>query len=188
MVDIAIDVHPREKQAVLFVATDPRNDRYVVEEIWDHGDGTWVGEHIVKAAKYHSYRVNRIVIDPLSKGDSNNKDDTFSKVAKVLMAHGYVLETATKDKEQGILEIKNHLIGPNHKPSIFFFNDLVRTIYEIEGYMWDKETQKPQDKDDHMMENLYRILLLNTKWTEQEDFDDIDYGSYRENRDAMTGY
>lgn len=188
MVDIAIDVHPREKQAALFVATDPRNDRYVVEEIWDHGDGTWIGEHVVKAAKYHSYRVNRIVIDPLSKGDSNNKDDTFSKVAKVLMAHGYVLETATKDKEQGILEIKKHLMGPNGKPSIFFFDDLVRTIFEIEGYMWDKETQKPQDKDDHMMENLYRLLLLNTKWEEQEDFDDIDYGSHRENRDAMTGY
>jgi len=26
MIDIAIDVHPREKQAILFVATDPRND------------------------------------------------------------------------------------------------------------------------------------------------------------------
>ena len=80
-----------------------------------------------------------------------------------------MLEIAVKDRELGILEVKNHLVGPNNEPSIFFFDDLKRTIFEIEGYMYDEDTQKPLDKDDHMMENLYRLLLLNTKYVEPEE-------------------
>ena len=190
MVDIAIDVHPREKQAILFVATDPRNERYVVEEIWDHGDAKWIAESVLRAIRYSDYRINRIVIDPLAKGDSNNPQSVYEKVASILLNKGYVLEVATKDKAQGILEVKKHLMGPNKKPSIFFFNDLIRTIFEIEGYMWDEETQKCVDKDDHMLENLYRILLLNTKWVEADDYasNDNRLEEFSENRDAMTGY
>jgi len=188
MIDIAIDVHPRERQAVLFIATSPRNERYLVEEIWGHGDGTWIGENIARAVNFHSYRVNRIIVDPLAKGDKNNDDSVYEKIAKVLMSRGYVLETASKDKTHGILEIKNHLIGPNNQPSMFFFNDLVRTIFEIEGYMWDKDTQKPMDKDDHMMENLYRLLLLDTQYEDEDAFDEYNYPDTYSGRDAITGY
>lgn len=191
MVDIAIDVHPREKQAILFVATDPRNDRYVVNEVWDHGDAKWIAEKIVKTVKYHSCRVNRVVIDPLAKGDSNNQaGSVYEIVSRILLSRGMLLEVATKDKEQGILEVKKHLMGPNGKPSIFLFDDMIRTLFEIEGYMWDKETQKAQDKDDHMMENLYRLLLLNTQWSEMEDESSRNYAKedHFDGRDAMTGY
>jgi hypothetical protein len=56
--------------------------------------------------------------------------------------------------------------------------------------MWDEETQKCVDKDDHMLENLYRILLLNTKWVEADDYasNDNRLEEFSENRDAMTGY
>jgi len=190
MVDISIDIHPRKEQAVLFLATDPRNYKYVVQEIWENGNAKWVAEAIIKAVKYHSYRVNRVVIDPLAKGDGNNDESMYEIIAKILMQNGLTLETATKDKEQGILEMKTHLKGPNNEPSLFFFDDLRRTIYEIEGWMWDKDTQKPQKIDDDQMENLYRLLLLNTKWTEPFDF----YAAYEQKpsfmtgRDAVTGY
>jgi len=190
MVDIGIDIHPREKQAVLFIATDPRNDRYCCNEIWDHGDGTWVAEQIIKKINHNNYRVNKIIIDPLSKGDSNNDKTTFQKIYDILSLYGYNLEVASKDKDDGILEVKDHLVGPNKKPSIFFFDELVRTIYEMEGYLWDKDTNKPLDKDDHMCENLYRILLLDTKY---EDPSDSFYKEYLVNdrtntRNQHTGY
>jgi hypothetical protein len=188
MVDIAIDVHPREKQAVLFNATDPKNDRYACDEIWGHGNGKWIAESILRKVKYHSYRVNRVIIDPLSKGDSNNDNSVYETISTILMQNGMILETATKDKEQGILEVKNHLFGPNQQPSQFFFDDLVRTIYEIEGWMWDKDTQKPQDKDDHMMENLYRLALLKTQWTEAYNYYDDKEVYDDSGRDATTGY
>lgn len=162
IVDIAIDIHPREKQAVLFIATDPRNERYVINEIWEHGDGTWVGEEIVRVVKRNAYRVGQVIIDPLSKGDKNNPNTVYDKIEDVLWSHQIELDVATKDKSAGILEVKSHLMGPNGKPSIWFFDDLVRTIQEIEGYMYKDGV--PVDKDDHMMENLYRLLLLDTQW------------------------
>lgn len=162
IVDIAIDIHPRERQAVLFIATDPRNERYVINEIWEHGDGTWVGEEIVRYVLRNAYRVGQVIIDPLSKGDKNNPNTVYEKIEDVLWAHEIDLDVATKDKSAGILEVKSHLMGPNKKPSIFFFNDLVRTIMEIEGYMY--KDGAPIDADDHMMENLYRLSLLDTKW------------------------
>jgi len=187
IVDIGIDIHPREKQAVLFCATNPRGERYIVNEIWDNGDGTWIGEQIIRCITQNAYRVGRIIIDPLSKSDGNNESTVFEKVQNVLFQHGYALETASKDKSSGIMEIKNHLVGPNKEPSLFVFDDLVRFLMEIEGYMWDKDTQKPMDKDDHMMENLYRLMLLNTQWTEVEDGEEDDYGR-NDGRDPYTGY
>jgi len=189
LVDIAIDVHPRERQAVLFVATDPKNDRYICDEIWDYGDGTWVAEQLIRKINKHDYRVNRIVIDPLSKGDSNNPETTYEKIYNILARYGYHLEVASKDKDAGILEIKNHLMGPNKKPSMFLFDSCVRTLYEIEGWMWDKETNKAAKKDDHMMENLYRICLLNTIFDDiDEIYKDYRVDNYTENRNIITGY
>lgn len=186
MVDVAIDVHPRERQAVLFIATNEIGVRYVCNEIWDHGNGTWVGENIVRCVKQNTYRVNRIVCDPLAKGDGNNVNTVYEKIGRVLWSNGLPLETATKDRDAGIKEIQTHLKGPNNEPSLFVFNDLVRFLYEIEGWMWDKDTQKAADKDDHMMENLYRLLLLGTKWYDMGEEEEEVY--YNDGRSAIGGY
>lgn len=184
-VDIRIDIHPRERQAVLFVATDERNYKYACDEIWEHGDGTQIADEIVRFISRNAYRVGTIKIDPLSKGDSNNENTVYDKVADVLIRHGHLLYVATKDKTAGILEVKNSLLGPNKMPSLFFFDDLKRTVFEIEGYMYDKETQKPQDKDDHMMENLYRVLLDGTRYSDPRDEEE---GAEKVVRNQHTGY
>ena len=192
IVDISIDFHPRERQAILFMATDRRQDRYVVEEIWDHGDAKWIAESILLAIAHHKYRVNRIIIDPLAKGDSNNPETVYEIIANILLREELILEVASKDKDHGILEINNHLKGPNDTPSMFFFDDLPETLFEIEGWMWEKETNKAIKRDDHMMENLYRLCLLNTQYYPPEDEDE--YPQYNtgkfanDDRDAMTGY
>ncbi|MCP4613032.1 MAG: hypothetical protein GY845_30430 [Planctomycetes bacterium] len=141
-VDIAIDVHPRKEQAILFSATSPRNEKYLFREVWSHGDGTWIGEEIIRIVNRSSLRVNRVIIDPLAKSDSNNDNTTYDKIDTVLGRHGYFLETASKEKDSGIIEINSHLKGPNNEPSLFIFDDMVRTLFEIEGWMYDKETQK----------------------------------------------
>jgi hypothetical protein len=187
MVDIAIDVHPRTEQAVLFTATSERGDRYLVNEIWGHGDGKWIGDNIVRCCKHNVYRVNRVIIDPLAKGDSNQDSTTYETIARILARHDMILEVASKDKDNGILMIKDHLEGPNKEPSLFIFDDLIRTIYEIEGWQWDEDTQKAKKSDDHFMENLYRTLLLDTHYYEPEDEED-DTPSWNENRSAITGY
>jgi hypothetical protein len=186
MVDIGIDVHPRENQAVLFVATSPNGFRYAVFEIWEHYSPSILADSIIRRINKCSYRVNRIIIDPLSKGDPNVGDTTFDKMDIRLSQHGHVLEVASKDKESGILEIKDHLKGANNTPSLFFFNDLARTTFELESWMYDEDTQKPQKKDDHMMENLYRILLENTIYYPPGEFTEQKSGTSTKNK--WTGY
>ena len=188
IVDVAIDVHPRERQAVLFQATSPRNDKYLCLEIWDNGDGDWLGAEIVRAINTNAFRVGRIIIDPLSKADQNNENTVYGKIERILLQHGHILEVASKRKDDGILSIKTHLEGPNKQPSLFIFNDLIRTIFEIEGWMWDEETQKAAKVNDHMMENLYRLCLLETVWYPMEIFDYEEPRRVANGRDATTGY
>jgi len=187
MVDIAIDIHPRKEQAVLFTATNPQQERYCCFEIWDHGDGPETADKVVRIINRNALRVNRIICDPLAKGDSNNDNTTFDKMKMVFARHGYILEVGSKDKQSGIIEINRHLEGPNKKPSIFFFDDLIRSIYEIEGWMYDADTQKPQKEDDDMMENLYRTLLLDTHYIEPED-EDYEEEAQPIAVNAVTGY
>lgn len=169
-VDIAIDVHPRTEQAVLFVATDPMGFKFACDEIWGHGSPDWLADQIARRVNLQQYRVNNVLIDPLSKGDQNNDFTVFQKIATGLARYNIPLRTATKDLYGGILEVKTALKGPNQMPSLFFFDDLKRTISEIEGYVWDKKNPgHVLDENDHMMENLYRICLLNTKYSEPED-------------------
>ena len=182
-IDIAIDVHPREKQAILFCATAPNGYRYIVDEVWENGDGKWVGEQIIRMIQKRCYKVNRIIIDPLSKADGNNESTVFEKVQKVLYHYGYFLETASKDKTSGILLVKEHFKGANNMTSLFIFNRCVRFFFEVEGYMYDKDTQKPVDKDDHMMENLYRLLLLNTVYSDPN-IDQDNNDNYDDNMDS----
>jgi hypothetical protein len=188
IIDVGIDIHPRKEQAILFIATDPKQQKWLVNEIWRHGDGTEVGEWIVRMVTRNNFRVGRVIIDPLAKGDQNNPNTTYDKVEAVLYRNEMCLETATKDKESGIIQINGHLMGPNGEASLFVFRDMVRTIYEFESWMYDKETQKAQKKDDDMMENLYRLLLLDTVYYPPDEDDEDDYAPPHSQASSVTGY
>jgi hypothetical protein len=169
IVDIAIDVHAREPQAILMLANLPNGTKILFQEIFENGDGTWIGQEVLRRIEYYKCRVGKIIIDPYAKSDFNNPQCVFEKVDRELATQGYYLRTASKDKVSGILGVKEHLeLNQNKQPTLYIFRDLVRTIFEFEGYMYDKESQKPQDKDDHMMENLYRLLLQPTEYYEEE--------------------
>lgn len=191
-VDISFDIHPRKPQAVLFIATHPYGKRYVCFEIWDNGDGTYIAEEAMRIVSRFNLRVNRVLIDPLSKSDANSDETgntTFDKINMVLMRHGLVLEVATKDKTSGILEINNHLKGPNNEPSLFFFDDLVITIRQVEGWVYEDKGDnvgKPSKVDDDMPENLYRLLLLDTKYEPPDD--DFEEEHEFEAVNSVTGY
>ena len=167
IIEIGIDVHPRKEQAVLFMGTDRKNQKWLFREIWGHGDGTWIGEEIIRVLNHHSISFKQVVsilIDPLAKADQNQGNTTYEKIEDVLFRYGLYLETGAKDKDSGILLINEYLMSKNKEPSLFVFRDLVRTIKEFEGWMYDKDTDKAQKVNDDMMENLYRLLLLETPY------------------------
>jgi hypothetical protein len=190
MVDISIDVHPKKKQAVLFLATSPQNYKYFCYEIWEHGDGAFVADEIVRVVRRNAYRVNRVVIDPLSKADSNNENTTYGIIKQRLAAHGMLLEVASKDKTSGIILLNGMFETANGEPCLFVFDDLKRTIHDFEGWMYgDKgeEAGRPMKVDDDMPENAYRLALLGTEWVAPHRWRNEEE-AFREAEGSVTGY
>lgn len=191
-VDIQIDTHPRKPHSVLFLATSHYGLKYVIHELRMHGNGTQLGEAIVKLVNWGNYRINRVQCDPLAKSDSNEERTTFNKIATVLARYDMYLETASKDKDTGILEVKKHLMSDNNEPTLFIFDDCVLTIKEIEGYMWEKTNLQDKEKamkvDDDLMECLYRAVLLGTEYISPEDEYGDNYNSTNEGVNQTTGY
>lgn len=163
IVDVAIDVHPRKPQVISFIATSPREFRYVCDEFEGHGDGDFIADQIIRIKEKRCYRIGKIIIDPLSKSDSNNENTTYGKVMKKLEQFGLELETAAKDKDSGVINLNTALMGPNKEPSLFIFRDCGKTIEQVEDWMYDPDGKPSKDRDDYV-ENLYRLNLLETKW------------------------
>ena len=165
-VTIAIDTHPAKEQAVLFEATDPNNYKYLCDEIWMHGDGTQIADAIMRIVKKNAYRCDTALIDYSAKGDSNQTFTTYEKIDEVLSRNGINLCTYKKDEDGGIKSARTLLKGPNNTPSLSIFDDLPRVIYEIEGYMIDPKTQKTQNFDNDMMDNLYALANEDTQFSD----------------------
>lgn len=183
LVDIAIDIMPKEPQAVLFMATSPRNYKWVVEEIFEHLGGKQLAQEIIKSIHRNHYRVNKIIIDPLAKADENCPEgSTYTQIENVLAQYenretkqAYLLDLGSKDLKSGIILAKDYLITETGESAVFFFEDLIRTTWEIEGWMWNSKTGKPVEKENHMMENFRRLLQLETRWYEPDEVEDEDY-------------
>lgn len=190
-VDVSIDIHPAKPQHILFMATDENNFKYVCHEIVDHGDGSWIADEIVKKAKMYNLRINRVIIDPLAKADSNNAETTYDKIYTGLARFGYTLETASKEKQDGIISINSRLHSRNGIASLFFFKDMRVAIKQALKWRYD-ETEKPSKKDDDQCENLYRLTLLDTHYSEFEDKDAIrkrlEYNRIAYTKNNVTGY
>ena len=178
----------------MFRAVDQRGFHWVVDEIWDHGSWKTIGEEIVRRVRREQWRVNVIGIDPLAKGDAQSDlsgESVYDKMSDLFMAYGLPLVTATKDKEGGIVILNDLLYSQNEMPALFIFDDLRRTVYEIEGWMYD-ETGKPSKVEDDMMENLYRLCLLGTEYSPPGRMEEYEYDRRRDHgrdgRNAVTGY
>lgn len=168
VVDVSIDFHPSKPWAVVFLATARNQLKYVVHEIQMHGNPTALADEIIRVCKTHTLRIGRITIDPLAKGGEDNQIDVYSQVSDRLAAHGYLLETASKDKDVGISILNSLLFTENEMPGLYFFRDCVNTITQLEDWMYDPETFKPSKEKDDFCECLYRLALLNTEWFDEQ--------------------
>ena len=70
-------------------------------------------------------------------------------------------------------EINGHMV---RAPELYIFDTCKRTIFEFEHYRWDEwkgstaegrdRKERPLDKDDHMIENLGRALIMEQPFIE----------------------
>ncbi len=159
----AIDPHPVENTAVLFMAILPDGRRIFIDEIWLGSDCGIIAKRINEILDYcerlGADTLKRIgLIDPSAiikdklRGDSSWKEDLYKVGIKTI--------EATKDRDRADDMLRQELRGTIN-PNIYFLKGRVgRTIWEFARYQKDpKNPTKRLDKDDHFVECAGRLLI-----------------------------
>lgn len=168
-----IDPHPRNPDAVLWVAVDRYNRKFIVDELWMKCmNGTEELAQNIKV-KADPFRIVRRIGDPsMFIKDQHTQKSTASTLAK----YGLHYIEATKARtasDRRIEDALGYVQLPSgefiQEPEVFVFETCHRFIFEIEHYRWDEwsgrtgdkkdRKEKTVDKDDHMIENLGRALF-----------------------------
>lgn len=163
----AIDPHPKTPHAVLFAATAPTGEVFFYAEIFEQCliEDLCMKIHDVIGERH----VELALCDPLAY--TENPVDGMT-MADVMVDYGLDIVKAPKDLVRGIQEVRQALKQkmPNGKPWLRFMPQLAEVYYEFDHYVWDqKRLNKPVDKDDHMMECLYRLVISGLDYVKPPD-------------------
>lgn len=195
----AIDNHPRTEQAVLFVAVDRHDRVFAFKEIFQHGTPEEIVAWITEFHD-HTHPIEMVLIDRSSQGDTNRGLSTYEVIEEGLNRAGIPLDFGSKDLQGGIQIVRDYLLSRNGVPSLFIAEDCTRLIWELLRYRWaewragaDKSTRtplnKPVDADDHLVENLRRLLQLPPAWVDPRHRALLQGGERRwEPSDPLAGY
>ena len=184
MVIEALDTHPRNPDAVLWVAKNRKGTMVVVDEIYLNGTISELAKRI--KLKEEQYRIELRLIEPGAFVQDQHRDKPEEETLAAELANKYDLlfEKATKNRRRADRRVMDALdyekVGDEMiiAPELYFFNTCQRTIWEIEHLVWDDwrgkagerkdPMEKPVDKDDHMIENLGRILVQEIPFIEPQ--------------------
>lgn len=159
---ISIDPHPKTPHAVLFAATSPLGQTFFWKEIFS--------PLLIKdlcsliAEILDGRRLHRAICDPIAW--IRNPMTGFT-MADEFWKNGIPVEPASKELAYGILRTQEALKTPDN---LYFHTACVETKKEFDHYTWKPDTEKPIDKDDHMMECLYRLVLDGLTYEENSNF------------------
>lgn len=177
-----LDQHPRNPDAVLWVATDKMGRKFVVDELYEKFGST--GELAERTKRKGSgYRIVERFADPSAWADIQPSKTMAAGIWKTPGAEleelGLDYQPASKKRTLAIQLIHDALdyqvieVGGVKQwvkpPILYFFDTCVRAIWEMEHWQYSEwsgkssekhdASEKPQDKDDHMIENLGRAFL-----------------------------
>lgn len=164
-----VDIHLQLPQAVLFLAVGPHNVCVLYDEIWEPCLANELAQRINSrlAGRFCVW----VGIDPMAY----NPDIVSGRtVADDMQLNGVYLSKGSKDKQRGILAVRQMLNTPG---KLYVNPKLERTVFEFENYVYDKEN-RPADKDDHMMENLYRLALTEPAFIPEQTSSPITMSDY----------
>lgn len=164
----AIDQHPVVQTAVMFMAILQDGRKVVIDEIWTHAQlKDLAGEILTKLDRFKELGgqidpvglidASSVIEDQLRGGISVKTDlENYLKPSKL------IIEEAPKDRDRGEDLVKQELRGTIN-PNLYVTANCKQTIWEFSRYSVNpKYPTKRIDKNDHFMENLYRLVLVNT--------------------------
>jgi len=156
IIHVSIDTHPQTPMAVLFTAVGPDNRYYIYDELFIKCSVEELAQVIL--TKLEGYYYDEVKCEP---GAWINDPITLSSIAEELGKNGLFVQKASKSKSHGILKMQG--LFRKDPTCIFVAPNLQRFLFEINRYCYDKEN-KPIDKDDHLMECMYRTFVNDPQW------------------------
>lgn len=177
----SLDPHPRTNDAGVWLAVDRRGVKFIIDELWLKCEGGTEELAMRVKEKNSLYRVERNIIDPSAMIEDQHMQ---TSLAKRLSGFGLHYVEASKARRQSDKRIEDALAYqqlPNQTemvkaPEFYIFDTCTQLIWEMEHYRWAEwkgrtaddhgKKQTTLDKDDHMIENLGRLLFQEPQFHE----------------------
>ena len=169
----ALDPHPRVADHVLYLSVNKKGTKIVSGELLSDGLVKQLYQRMVEMEVKMQYRIEGRIIDPSAYNDDQHKKE--KSVGSQLFDLGESYIKGSKNLMAGIKRTETafdyEMVGGKfiRQPELFIFDSCIVTIKQLEEYVWqefkgrsadDKEQSgRPKDKNDHMPENLHRLLL-----------------------------
>jgi hypothetical protein len=168
----ALDPHPRNEDAGVWIAVDRKGRKYLVDEFYANPESVKQLAWAIKQ-KNSQYRMAQpFLLDPSAFITDQH---TQRNLGAMLKDEGLSYIEASKARAASDERIRvaldyteknGDLLRP---PELYVFSNCKRFIYEIEHYRWQEwkgkaaeehnRKEKPVDKDDHTIESVGRILF-----------------------------
>lgn len=175
---MALDCHPRIPDALLWMAVDQKGNKIIFDELYVNGT---TEEIVTKMKRKEDGRLIRDrLIDPSSSVEDKHTREVsllkkFQKLKVKFRPGSKKLHDCIRRTDDAFrFEKKNGEMIK--KPEVYIFSTCRGLIKELQNYAWqewsgksaDMRDPKPQpiDRDDHMVENLHRLLIEEFKWRE----------------------
>jgi phage terminase large subunit-like protein len=175
----ALDTHPRTPDMGIWIAVDRQGRKYVVDELQCQEGSEQLAQRVKTINS--NYRIERKIIEPAAFIKDQH---TGIALTDRLEGYGLTYIEATKNRTASDRRIQDALfyqkVGDSNEflkaPELYFFETCPRAIWEMEHYRWDEWSgksadnknpkEKPVDKDDHIIEDIGRILIQEPKFVE----------------------
>lgn len=175
---VALDPHPRVDDHVMYISVNSKGTKIVSAELLSEGLVKQLYSRMIDLESKMHFRIEDRIIDPSAFNDDQHKKE--KSVGSQLFDLGQTWIKGSKNLMAGIKRTEDafefEMVGGKfvRAPEIFIFDTCRTTIKQLEEYVWKEwkgvsadEKQKsgtPKDRNDHMPENLHRLLLHNCRF------------------------
>lgn len=172
---LALDTHSRVPDALLWMAVHEKGQKYIIDELRFTGTDAEIAAKIKMIERMDNMRVVDRLIDP--SAFNSDKRSTEKCYADRLKDHGLRFRAGSKKLHDAIRRTNEALSYQVKEgkmivePEIYIFSTCRGLIKELQTYVWDEYAGKmadkndpnpnPVDKDDHLIEDLHRLLMEN---------------------------
>lgn len=151
MVTYSIDTHPQTPHAALFISVNKDGEIDIYDEIYEKGKILDLAKHV--KSKLDGVRVHYGLCEPAAWNEDQGSGFCY---ADIFYAEGLDLIPGSKRKEDAVMMTQQLL--KQRRRVIRIHKRCVRLRWEFMNHYFTKDNV-PEDKNDHMLECLRRLVI-----------------------------